>query len=58
MVIGGAGDRFTSPRFVRLLHEHWPGSHLHWFPGNHILHLDQRAYLKRMRSFMDRAVAV
>ena len=35
----------------------WPGSKLHWFPGNHILHLDRRAYLKLMRSFMDRAVA-
>lgn len=23
MVVGGAGDRFTAPRFVKLLHEHW-----------------------------------
>ena len=57
MVIGGAGDRFTSPRFVHLLHKHWAGSHLHWFPGNHVLHLDQRSYLKSMRAVMDRAVA-
>lgn len=54
MIIGGAGDRFTSPHFVRLLHEHWPGSHLHWFPGNHILHLQQGDYLKLMKAFMDR----
>jgi pimeloyl-ACP methyl ester carboxylesterase len=54
MIIGGAGDRFTPPRFVRLLHSHWPESHLHWFPGNHILHLGQSEYLKLMRMFMDR----
>ncbi len=54
MIIGGAGDRFTSPRFVSLLHQHWAGSQLHWFPGNHLLHLHQGAYLHRMKSFMDR----
>jgi pimeloyl-ACP methyl ester carboxylesterase len=54
LIIGGAGDRLTPPRFVRLLHQHWQGSELHWFPGNHIVHLQQGAYLKRMRRFMDR----
>lgn len=54
MIIGGAGDRFTPPRYVRLLHEHWQGSHLHWFPGNHILHLQQGEYLRLMKAFMDR----
>lgn len=54
MIIGGAGDRITPPRYLRLLHEHWPGSHLHWFPGNHVIHLGQRRYLKLMRWFMDR----
>jgi pimeloyl-ACP methyl ester carboxylesterase len=53
MIIGGAGDRFTPPRFVRLLHSHWPESHLHWFPGNHLVHLGQQEYLKLMRHFMD-----
>lgn len=53
MIIGGAGDRFTPPRFVRLLHSHWPGSHLHWFPGNHIVHLGQEEYLTLMQRFMD-----
>lgn len=57
LVIGGAGDRFTAPRYQRLLHEHWPGSHLHWFPGNHVLHLGQRAYLDLMLGFMDRCTA-
>ena len=52
MVIGGAGDRFTAPRFVRLLHEHWQGSRLLWFPGNHVIHLGQGEYLRAMRDFM------
>lgn len=54
MIIAGAGDRFTPPRFVRLLREHWQGSHLHWFPGNHILHLQQGKYLRLRKAFMDR----
>jgi pimeloyl-ACP methyl ester carboxylesterase len=54
MVIGGAGDRFTPPRHVRLLHRHWPGSAMLWFPGNHLLHLRQGEYLRRMKQFMDR----
>lgn len=53
LIIGGAGDRLTPPRFVRLFHQHWPGSHLHWFPGNHVIHLDQAHYLRRMKGFMD-----
>lgn len=56
MVIGGAGDRLTPPRLVRLLHEHWQGSHMHWFPGNHIMHLQQADYLRLMKAFMDRHV--
>jgi pimeloyl-ACP methyl ester carboxylesterase len=54
LVIGGAGDRVTPPRFVRLLHQHWRGSELHWFPGNHIVHLHQANYLRMMKRFMDR----
>lgn len=54
LIIGGAGDRFTSPRYIQLLHEHWAGSHLHWFPGNHVLHLRKREYLDLMLGFMDR----
>lgn len=53
MIVCGAGDRFTSPRFVSLLHEHWAGSQLHWFPGNHLLHLHQGEYLHQMKDFMD-----
>jgi pimeloyl-ACP methyl ester carboxylesterase len=54
LIIGGAGDRFTPPRYVRLLHEHWKGSHLHWYPGNHLIHLQRGGYLKLMKWFMDR----
>lgn len=57
LVIGGAGDRFTGPRYIQLLHEHWAGSQLHWFPGNHVLHLGQRGYLELMLGFMDRCTA-
>lgn len=57
MVIGGAGDRFTSPQFVNILHEHWAGSAMHWFPGNHLVHLHQPDYLRLMKQFMDKACA-
>jgi pimeloyl-ACP methyl ester carboxylesterase len=58
MVIGGAGDRFTSPQFVNALHQHWVGSEMHWFPGNHLMHLHQPSYLRIMKKFMDKACAV
>ncbi|MCY1283528.1 hypothetical protein D9M68_389160 [compost metagenome] len=54
LIIGGAGDRVTTPRHLRLLQRHWPGSELHWFPGNHILHLGRSEYLQRMGELMDR----
>lgn len=57
LVIGGAGDRFTLPQFVQKLHEHWSGSQIHWFPGNHAMHLHQGEYLRLMRRFMDRCCA-
>jgi hypothetical protein len=57
LIIGGAGDRLTSPRFLRLLHRHWQGSELHWFPGNHVLHVQQVAYLRRMKLLMDECTA-
>lgn len=53
LIIGGAGDLVTMPRHLRLLQQHWPGSALHWFPGNHILHLGRSEYLARMGALMD-----
>lgn len=58
LVIGGAGDRLVHPRYIDLLHRHWQGSRLHWFPGNHLVHLHQREYLLLMRDFMRAAVAL
>lgn len=58
MIIGGAGDRFAPPHQVWLLWQHWRECRLHWFPGNHLLHLDQGLYLKEMRDFMSRSVGL
>lgn len=52
MLIAGAGDRFAPPKHTHLLWEHWKRCRLHWFPGNHLIHLDQGRYLHAMRSFM------
>ena len=58
MVIGGAGDRFTSPQFVNALHTHWSSSDMHWFPGNHLMHMHQPDYLRVMKKFMDNACGI
>lgn len=52
MIVAGAGDRFASPKHSRLLWDHWDRPPLHWFPGNHLIHLDQGRYLKEMSAFM------
>ena len=52
MIISGAGDRLAPPKHTRLLWEHWGRCRLHWFPGNHIIHLDQGKYLKDMAQFL------
>lgn len=52
MVIAGAGDRLAPPKYARLLWDHWDRPRIHWFPGNHILHLDQGKYLKEIAAFL------
>ena len=52
LVIAGAGDRLAPPKHARLLWDHWDRPRIHWFPGNHLLHLDQGKYLKEMAAFM------
>ena len=52
MIIGGVGDRLASPKHSRLLWDHWDRCRIHWFPGNHLLHLDRGEYLKEMAGFM------
>lgn len=54
LIIGGAGDRVTEPHHVQLLHRHWPGSTMHWFAGNHLLHFGRREYLGRMHAHIER----
>ncbi|MCC2639228.1 MAG: abhydrolase 18 [Moraxellaceae bacterium] len=52
MIVGGAGDRFAPPKHTRLIWDHWDHPRLHWFPGNHLIHLDQGRYLKEMARFL------
>ncbi len=52
MIIGGLGDRLAPPEQTRMLWEHWERPRLHWYPGNHILHVNRAAYLREMRAFM------
>lgn len=52
MIIGGLGDRLAPPSHARALWEHWDRPRLHWYPGNHTLHVNRGAYLREMRQFM------
>ena len=52
LIITGLGDRLAPPAQSEPLWEHWDRCALHWFPGNHILHVSQPDYLRRMTRFM------
>ncbi|WP_319455783.1 MULTISPECIES: alpha/beta hydrolase family protein [unclassified Mycobacterium] len=52
LIITGLGDRLAPPEQAEALWEHWDRCALHWFPGNHILHVSQPDYLRRMNRFM------
>ncbi len=52
MVIAGAGDRLAPPKHARLLWDHWDRCRIHWFPGNHLVHLDKGKYLKEIARFL------
>jgi pimeloyl-ACP methyl ester carboxylesterase len=52
MIIGGLGDRLAPPEQTLLLSEHWDHPRVHWYPGNHLLHVNRAAYLRAMRRFM------
>jgi pimeloyl-ACP methyl ester carboxylesterase len=52
MIIGGLGDRLAPPEQSRLLWEHWDRPRIHWYPGNHLLHVNRGAYLRETRRFM------
>jgi len=52
LIIAGLGDRLAPPQQAELLWEHWDRCAFHLFPGNHILHVSQPDYLRRMTQFM------
>ncbi|KAA0086594.1 alpha/beta hydrolase [Mycolicibacterium sp. P9-64] len=52
LIITGLGDRLAPPEQAEKLWEHWDRCALHWFPGNHVLHVSQPDYLRRMTRFM------
>ncbi|MBO0681251.1 alpha/beta fold hydrolase [Mycolicibacterium sp. S2-37] len=52
LIITGLGDRLAPPQQAELLWEHWERCAFHWFPGNHLLHVSQPDYLRRMTRFL------
>nr|MDT0526034.1 hypothetical protein [Streptomyces sp. DSM 41633] len=52
MIIAGLGDRLAPPQQAEMLWEHWDRCAFHWFPGNHLLHVSQPDYLRRMTRFL------
>jgi pimeloyl-ACP methyl ester carboxylesterase len=54
LIMSASGDRLTTPRQIGLLRDHWAGSEMYWFPGNHLMHFERAKYQEHMRQFMDR----
>lgn len=52
LIITGLGDRLAPPEQAEMLWHHWDHCALHWFPGNHVLHVSQPEYLRRMTAFL------
>lgn len=52
LIITGLGDRLAPPQQAELLWQHWDRCAFHWFPGNHLLHISQPDYLRRMTRFL------
>ncbi|HUO36891.1 MAG TPA: prolyl oligopeptidase family serine peptidase, partial [Mycobacterium sp.] len=52
LIIAGLGDRLASPQQAELLWHHWDHCDLYWFPGNHIVHVSQPEYLRRITGFL------
>ena len=57
MVIAGAGDRLAPPKHARLLWGPLGQARIHWFPGNHLLHLDKGKYLKEIARFLRKSAS-
>ncbi|MEH3139329.1 MAG: prolyl oligopeptidase family serine peptidase [Mycobacterium kyogaense] len=52
LIIAGLGDRLAPPQQAEMLWRHWDRCDFHWFPGNHVLHVSQPDYLRRMTRFL------
>ncbi len=52
LIITGLGDRLAPPQQAEMLWRHWDRCAFHWFPGNHLIHVSQPDYLRRMTRFM------
>jgi pimeloyl-ACP methyl ester carboxylesterase len=52
-VIGGLGDRLAPPEQSERLWEHWGRCKLHWYPGNHVVHVRRGDYLREMGRFLN-----
>jgi len=52
LIIAGLGDRLAPPEQAEALWKHWDRCAFHWFPGNHVLHVSQPDYLRKMTRFM------
>jgi pimeloyl-ACP methyl ester carboxylesterase len=53
MIIAGLGDRLAPPEQSEWLWDHWDHCRMHWFPGNHVLHVNRVAYLREMQALME-----
>jgi pimeloyl-ACP methyl ester carboxylesterase len=51
-IIAGLGDRLAPPEHAERLWEHWDRPRIHAFPGNHVLHVQRGAYLRRVGRFI------
>lgn len=52
LIIAGLGDKLAPPQQAEVLWRHWDRCAFHWFPGNHVLHVSQPDYLRRMTRFL------
>lgn len=52
-IIGGLGDRLAPPDQSRWLWEHWDRCRIHWYPGNHVVHVSRGDYLREMGRFLN-----
>ncbi|OBB62219.1 peptidase [Mycobacterium sp. 852013-51886_SCH5428379] len=58
LIITGLGDRLAPPQQAEMLWEHWDRCAFHWFPGNHLLHVSQPDYLRRMTRFLGKVMPI